>query len=149
MHRYHQHISRHLEWVVDSVTLNQQDRPASLIQGYAQASHGTPALFPRPRPGLVKSPSQTSTHQLAPSISPPVSSLLSSQASSIRKYPRTHCLQNYLLRSADMSVRPYTPQIAYRTTRPTHISTPLSPGCTSTSSRPISIAMPNPPHPKD
>lgn len=59
-----------------------------------------------------------------------VSSLVSSQANSIRKYPHTHYLQNYCPRQpADMSISTYTSSshIAPRTLHLPHISPPAAP----------------------
>jgi len=78
-------------WCDCRVMLNLQDRP--LIDGLRSSFpwYASRRRFSETAPWLVKSPSQTSTHHLAPSISSPLlSSLVFSQANSIRKYPRTH-----------------------------------------------------------
>jgi hypothetical protein len=62
-----------------------------------------------------------------------VSSLVSSQANSIRKYPHTHCLQNYCPRQpADMSILTlphHISHLALRTLYLPYISPPAAPAC--------------------
>jgi len=110
--------------------------------------------FSETAPLLVKSPSQTSTHHLAPSIS---SSLLSRPLPS-QQYPqipahthtRTHTLPAYVLQNYLRRPPEHTSLLRCTSHLP-HISTP-APACllcsTSTTAfhPPISIAIPEPHH---
>jgi hypothetical protein len=125
-HQCHQHSRRHLAYVWWQSHAQSTGQAGLSIDGLRSS-------FPRYAFRDRALASEITISNLHPPPGTLVSSLVSSQANSIRKYPHTHCLQNYCPRQpADMSILTlphHISHLAHRTSHLPHISPPAAPAC--------------------